>query len=139
MSRTCCTRRHATCEIATAAHPLADAREFFSPDVVKVVVDVASTRADVFARADSLVARCVRERRVRVLPDALPARRHVGIYAYRARSWRVSDAAAIAIEEHEKLEQLRALAHGHRIAVLHLDPASRRESIRRTTCSACGR
>ena len=38
------------CEIATAAHPVASAAEFFSPDVVKVLLDQRD-RAITFSRA----------------------------------------------------------------------------------------
>ena len=43
-------QRRSDCEIATAAHPLHDAAELFSPNVVKVVTD-ASGRALLFSRA----------------------------------------------------------------------------------------
>ncbi len=128
------------CEIATAAHSIVDASEFFSPDVVKVVVDVAGTGADVFARADSVGARCVSHSTRASLPAGLPAWRHVGLYAYRAAFLaRFPRLPRPAIEEHEKLEQLRALAHGIGIAVLQLTPRYRRESTRPTICSASGR
>ena len=57
-------------------------------------------------------------------PAGLPAWRHVGIYAYRAGFLaRFPTLPRSAIEEHEKLEQLRALAQGIGIAVLQLDSA----------------
>jgi 3-deoxy-manno-octulosonate cytidylyltransferase (CMP-KDO synthetase) len=52
------------------------------------------------------------------LPPALPSYRHIGIYAYRARFLRLyGQLEPAAIERFEALEQLRALWHGHRIAV----------------------
>lgn len=58
------------------------------------------------------------------LPADLPALRHVGLYAYRAGFLaRFPTLPVPAIERHEKLEQLRALAHGVAIAVLQVDAA----------------
>ena len=59
-----------------------------------------------------------------VLPEGLPCFRHIGIYAYRARFLReYSRLASAPIERFEALEQLRALWHGHRIAVTVTDIA----------------
>jgi len=109
------------CAMATAAHRLADAAEFFDPNVVKVVTD-ATGRALLFSRAPIPWARdafsAARDR----LPESLPAWRHVGLYAYRAGFLRRFPALPRApIEEQESLEQLRALWHGFGIAVLPLD------------------
>ena len=58
------------------------------------------------------------------LPAGLPVFRHLGIYAYRAGFLRsYARHAPVAIEEFEALEQLRALWHGHRIAVVVVEPA----------------
>ena len=52
------------------------------------------------------------------MPQALKPLRHVGIYGYRAGFLRSFPALSQApIEVVEALEQLRALWHGHRIAV----------------------
>jgi 3-deoxy-manno-octulosonate cytidylyltransferase (CMP-KDO synthetase) len=52
------------------------------------------------------------------LPQGLPSYRHIGIYAYRAGFLQLySRLEPAAIERFEALEQLRALWHGHRIAV----------------------
>ena len=116
------------CEIATAAHPIADAGEFFNPDVVKVVVD-SESRALMFSRAPIPWSRdgFSAARDVLVpgpLPAGLPALRHVGLYVYRAAFLaRFPSLPRPAIEEHEKLEQLRALVHGVGIAVLQLASA----------------
>ena len=110
----------ADCEIATAAHPIVDAGEFFSPDVVKVVVD-AGARALLFSRAPIPWSRDALAVTRAVLPAGLPAWRHVGLYAYRAAFLsRFPTLPRPAIEEHEKLEQLRALSQGIGIAVLQL-------------------
>ena len=111
------------CEIATAAHPIIDASEFFNPDVVKVVVD-AEARALMFSRASIPWARDAFAATRARLPTDLPAWRHVGLYAYRASFLaRFPMLPRPAIEEHEKLEQLRALVHGIGIAVLQLPSA----------------
>ena len=112
--------RRTDCEIATAAHPIVDASEFFSPDVVKVVVD-AGARALLFSRAPIPWSRDALAVTRAVLPAGLPAWRHVGLYAYRAAFLaRFPTLPRPAIEEHEKLEQLRALSQGIGIAVLQL-------------------
>ena len=115
--------QRADCAIATACHPLHDSAEFFSPNVVKVVTD-ANGRALYFSRApipwsrDAFAA--ARDR----LPPGLPARRHVGLYAYRAGFLRrFPQLPPAALEQHESLEQLRALAHGFGIAVIELPEA----------------
>lgn len=112
--------------IATACHPLHDAAEMFNPNVVKVVCDRAGY-ALYFSRAPIPYARdafAARDAAPHSLPAGLPAYRHIGIYAYRARYLReFTQSPAADIESFEALEQLRALWHGHRIAVLQLDAA----------------
>ncbi len=113
--------RRPDCAIATACHPLTDAAEFFSPNVVKVVVD-ASGRALYFSRAPIPWSRDAFARDRSRLPSDLPARRHVGLYAYRAGFLRrFPQLPPAALERHESLEQLRALDHGFGIAVIELD------------------
>ncbi|HEX7327568.1 MAG TPA: 3-deoxy-manno-octulosonate cytidylyltransferase [Casimicrobiaceae bacterium] len=111
--------------IATACHPLASASELFSPNVVKVALD-ARGNALYFSRAPIPWARdafaaLADGTSVRVpsaLPEELPVYRHYGLYAYRAGYLRAFPHLAPApIERFEALEQLRAMWHGHRIAV----------------------
>jgi len=113
---------HGDCEIATAACPLSpdDVASFVDPNIVKVVVDRAG-RALYFSRApipwprDAFAVDRTR------LPADLPARRHIGLYAYRTRFLlEFPQLAHDPIEQCESLEQLRALRHGHRIAVVDL-------------------
>ena len=118
-------------DIATAAHALSDAREFFDPNVVKVVRD-ARGRALLFSRApipwarDAFAAegaprQTLPQTLAAPLPAQLPALRHVGLYAYRvAYLLRFPDLPRPAIEELESLEQLRALYHGNAITVMEL-------------------
>lgn len=104
--------------IATAAHALHDATEFFDPNVVKVVCD-AKGRALYFSRASIPWPRDAFLQQRDTLPVGLPARRHVGIYAYRAgflRRYRKLDPAPL--ELFESLEQLRVLWYGYVIQVI---------------------
>ena len=107
--------RHRDAAMATACHPLADARELANPNVVKVALDGAGY-ALYFSRAPIPWARDAFARGLRRVPRGLPVYRHLGIYAYRAGFLRAfTRLAPAAIERFEALEQLRALAHGHRI------------------------
>jgi 3-deoxy-manno-octulosonate cytidylyltransferase (CMP-KDO synthetase) len=111
------------CAIATACHPLHDAAEFFSPNVVKVVTD-ANGRALYFSRAPIPWSRDAFAAGRDRLPPGLPARRHIGLYAYRAGFLRrFPQLPPAPLEQHESLEQLRALAHGFGIAVVELPEA----------------
>ncbi len=103
--------------IATAAHPIHSAEVFFDPNVVKVVIDTDGY-AQYFSRAPIPFARDAFAQSRESLPDGFPAYRHIGIYAYRVQFLREYSAlSATAAERFEALEQLRALGHGHRIAV----------------------
>jgi 3-deoxy-manno-octulosonate cytidylyltransferase (CMP-KDO synthetase) len=103
--------------IATACHPIDDVAEAFSPNVVKVVLDAAGY-ALYFSRATIPWARDAFRENPGALPPGLPIYRHYGLYAYRVAFLRAFPALAPApIEGFEALEQLRALWHGHRIAV----------------------
>lgn len=109
------------CAIATAAHRLHDAAEFFDPNVVKVVTD-ARGRALYFSRAPIPWARDAFAVDRRTLPAGMSALRHVGLYAYRvAFLQRYPQLARAPQEEYESLEQLRALWHGESIAVFTLE------------------
>lgn len=98
--------------MSTAAHTLASVAEFHNPNVVKVVLD-AQHLALYFSRAPIAYPRDTPDQ----LPNPAPLR-HIGIYAYRASFLRLFPKLAQApLERTESLEQLRALWHGHRIAV----------------------
>jgi 3-deoxy-manno-octulosonate cytidylyltransferase (CMP-KDO synthetase) len=116
--------------IATACHPLTDTASMMNPNVVKAVLDEAGY-AMYFSRAPIPYARdsfgATGDAATRELPPGLPAYRHIGIYAYRAGFLRrYASLSVAACERFEALEQLRALAHGYRIAVAitHHAPAS---------------
>lgn len=104
-------------EMATLAHPIADAAEMFNPNVVKAVVDRAG-RALYFSRAPIPFARDGFAVDRSQLPADLPVLRHIGIYAYRAGFLKTYAALQPApLETCEVLEQLRALWYGYSIAV----------------------
>lgn len=95
--------------MATLMTPLADPDEYFDRNVAKVVADregaaIYFSRSPIPASRDDTVP-----------PDA---RRHIGLYAYRVGCLRRLAAAPVAPPERsERLEQLRALWLGQRIAI----------------------
>ncbi len=103
--------------IATAAHAIGDAAEFFNPNVVKLVCD-AEGHAQYFSRAPIPWARDAFAAGRNALPAHFIARRHIGIYAYRAGFLkRYAELQPAPSEQFEALEQLRAMHYGYRIAV----------------------
>ncbi len=95
-------------QVATACHPIDDEASLASPNVVKVVTD-AQGYALYFSRARIPYPR----------EGNAIAYRHAGLYAYRAGFLRKYAALEVCqIEKTEALEQLRALWHGYRIAVV---------------------
>jgi 3-deoxy-manno-octulosonate cytidylyltransferase (CMP-KDO synthetase) len=108
---------HSGASVATACHPISDAESLLDPNVVKVALDHAGY-ALYFSRAPIPYPRDGFALSQSALPAGLPSYRHIGIYAYRARFLHLySRLEPAAIERFEALEQLRALWHGHRIAV----------------------
>lgn len=104
------------CVMSTAAHAIEDPAEFESSHVVKVVVDAAG-RALYFSRAPIPWPRDARAAGSDGTVAAAPLR-HVGLYAYRAGFLRRFPLLARSpLEDIERLEQLRVLWHGERIAV----------------------
>lgn len=109
-----------TASMSTAAHEIHELAEFINPNVVKVVIDQAQL-ALYFSRAPIPWWRDGFAKGIQSLPQPAPLR-HIGIYAYRVgflQSFPTLQAAPI--ETGEALEQLRALWHGHKIAV-HITP-----------------
>ena len=109
-----------TASMSTAAHEIHELAEFTNPNVVKVVIDQAQL-ALYFSRAPIPWWRDGFAKGIQSLPQPAPLR-HIGIYAYRVgflQSFPTLQAAPI--ETCEALEQLRALWHGHKIAV-HITP-----------------
>ena len=103
--------------IATLCHPIHDVADVTNPNVVKCVISEIGD-AMYFSRAPIPFARDDWREGVDSLPNGLPMYRHIGLYAYRAGFLRCFPQLSIpAVERYEALEQLRALAHGFRIAV----------------------
>lgn len=106
------------CVMSTAAHRLHDVASFLNPNVVKVVLDERQ-RALYFSRAPIPFPRdAMRAGELTQLPEDMPVLRHMGIYAYRVGFLKqYGQLPMSALERFESLEQLRVLAHGHRISV----------------------
>ncbi len=95
------------CDMATAAAPIQSREDHLDPNVVKVVLD-QSGRAMYFSRAPIPYPRSL---------GAAPLR-HIGLYVYRCDFLeRYADLPPTPLEKTERLEQLRALEHGHTIGV----------------------
>ena len=108
------------CSMSTLAHAIDNAADWRSPHVVKLVLNAAN-RASYFSRASIPVWR---DGPADQLPP-YPVWRHVGLYAYRVGFLKVFPKLSPAPTElAESLEQLRALWHGHQIAVHRSDQAS---------------
>jgi 3-deoxy-manno-octulosonate cytidylyltransferase (CMP-KDO synthetase) len=104
------------CSMSTVAHALDNLAEFTNPNVVKVVLDRQNT-ALYFSRAPIAWWRDGFAQAKPELPNPTPLR-HVGLYGYRAGFLRQFPQLEVApLERTESLEQLRAMWHGHRIAV----------------------
>ncbi len=102
--------------MSTAAHAIEHFAEFTNPNVVKVVLD-ATGRAMYFSRAPIAWWRDGFSSGAQTLPEPRPLR-HIGIYGYRAGFLKLFPTLAQApLEVTEALEQLRAMWHGHQIAV----------------------
>ncbi len=112
--------QHNAASMSTAAHPIEDPAEYLNPNVVKVVLD-ANHRALYFSRAPIPLWRDGLGEESGAMPNPKPLR-HIGIYGYRVGFLRKFPILSQApLERIEALEQLRALWHGHSIAV-HITP-----------------
>ena len=111
-----------TASMSTGAHPIHQVSEFTNPNVVKVVVDHAQL-AMYFSRASIPWWRDGNPLGIQNLPSPAPLR-HIGIYGYRVGFLKAFPQLPPApIESCEALEQLRAMWHGHKIAVHVTDKA----------------
>jgi len=114
--------QHPHASMSTAAHPIHDLAEFTNTNVVKVVIDQAQL-AMYFSRAPIPWWRDGFANGVNSLPQPA-ALRHIGIYGYRVGFLQSFPQLPPApVEQGEALEQLRALWHGHKIAVHVTDKA----------------
>jgi 3-deoxy-manno-octulosonate cytidylyltransferase (CMP-KDO synthetase) len=104
-------------DMATLAAPIESAQDWFDPNCVKVVRDLRG-RALYFSRAPVPWVRDALARDRTNIPAGLEVLRHIGIYAYRAGFLKAfARLPPTPLERAESLEQLRALEHGHAIAV----------------------
>ena len=103
--------------MSTAAHAIDTLEDLRNPNIVKVVLDARHT-ALYFSRSPIPAARDYADQAWWKVGSLQPPLRHVGIYGYRVGFLRQFPALPLApLEQLESLEQLRALWHGHRIAV----------------------
>jgi 3-deoxy-manno-octulosonate cytidylyltransferase (CMP-KDO synthetase) len=108
---------HPSAQIGTLATPITSLEEFMDPNAVKVVTDNAG-RALYFSRAPIPWERDGAPAGLASQTSYSGARRHVGIYAYRVSGLlRMASLKRTALEQHERLEQLRALENGLEIRV----------------------
>jgi 3-deoxy-manno-octulosonate cytidylyltransferase (CMP-KDO synthetase) len=122
--------RRPDCAIATAAHPIDTLAEYLNPNAVKVVTD-ATGCASYFSRApipwdrDHLAGDPThRPAAISAAMREMPPLRHIGLYAYLVGFLRAYPGMARSpYEVLESLEQLRALWHGYRIAVVRAEQA----------------
>jgi 3-deoxy-manno-octulosonate cytidylyltransferase (CMP-KDO synthetase) len=109
--------------MATVAHAITDIADVFNPNVVKVVLDRFG-RALSFSRAPIPWHRDAFAQSRERMPEAYTALRHIGLYAYSNRFLQIYPTLpASPLEQIEALEQLRAMWHGHAIAVHVADRA----------------
>lgn len=103
--------------MATLCEPIETLENLFNPNMVKVSRD-AKNCAMTFSRAPMPWARDEFAIEPKVLPAGFGYYRHIGLYAYRASFVkRYIDWPECALEQVEKLEQLRVLWHGEKILV----------------------
>ncbi|MBS0422195.1 MAG: 3-deoxy-manno-octulosonate cytidylyltransferase [Proteobacteria bacterium] len=108
---------HPSAQIATLATPIASLAEFMDPNAVKVVTDTGG-RALYFSRAPIPWERDGAAAGMGSQTRFAGARRHIGIYGYRVSGLlRMAALPRTALEQQEKLEQLRALENGLEIRV----------------------
>jgi 3-deoxy-manno-octulosonate cytidylyltransferase (CMP-KDO synthetase) len=108
----------AQAEMSTAATPIKATAEYDNPNVVKVVVNAAGW-ALYFSRRTIPYLRDAASGSVSEQLAAFPFLKHLGIYGYRRDVLlRLVRFPVSPLERAEKLEQLRALENGIRIAVV---------------------
>jgi 3-deoxy-manno-octulosonate cytidylyltransferase (CMP-KDO synthetase) len=108
-------------EMSTAATRIDDPAEYDNPNVVKVVANAAG-QALYFSRRAIPYLRDAASRSADEQLAAFPFLKHLGIYGYRRETLlRLVRFPVSPLEEAEKLEQLRALENGIRIAVVKVD------------------
>jgi 3-deoxy-manno-octulosonate cytidylyltransferase (CMP-KDO synthetase) len=108
-------------EMSTAATPITAPSEYDNPNAVKVVVNAAGW-ALYFSRRTIPYLRDAASSSVSEQMAAFPFLKHLGIYGYRRDALlRLVKFPVSPLERAEKLEQLRALENGIRIAVVKVE------------------
>jgi 3-deoxy-manno-octulosonate cytidylyltransferase (CMP-KDO synthetase) len=108
-------------EMSTAATAIKEPAEYGNPNVVKVVVNSAG-QALYFSRRTIPYLRDAASGSIEEQLAAFPFLKHLGIYGYRRETLlRLVKFPVSRLEEAERLEQLRALENGIRIAVVRVD------------------
>lgn len=106
----------ADCDVASLYWPMADAADVHNPNAVKVVVD-SDGRALYFSRAPIPYSRSYTDIDT-AMAGGIEWKRHLGLYAYRVAALRrYTESAPTPLESTERLEQLRILEQGGRIAM----------------------
>ena len=101
--------------VSTAFHSNSDYNDFINPNNVKVVLD-KNSQALYFSRAPIPFPR---DEFAQKMIGKEGFYKHIGIYAYRAKFLKnYKDIAQTALEDIEKLEQLRILYAGYKIGVV---------------------
>jgi 3-deoxy-manno-octulosonate cytidylyltransferase (CMP-KDO synthetase) len=102
-------------DISTIAAPLSDPVALADPNVVKVITPLSDEREVAFARDFTR----------HLAPDTPPPHwHHIGVYAYKRAALERFVALPVSAREAERrLEQMRALDNGMRIAVVRVDSA----------------
>lgn len=100
-------------DISTIAAPIADPADVANPNIVKAIAPLSGEREVAFAR--DFVRRIGPE-------HAPPYWHHIGLYAYRREALERFVALPVSRREEERrLEQMRALDNGMKIAVVRVD------------------
>ena len=104
------------CEVASLYWPITEASEVINPNAVKVVTD-SKGRAMYFSRAPIPFARSFASV-AEAMRSGIEWKRHLGLYAYRLEALRrYTKCSPTPLEKSERLEQLRIMEQGGRIAM----------------------
>jgi 3-deoxy-manno-octulosonate cytidylyltransferase (CMP-KDO synthetase) len=108
--------QRADCEVASLYWSITEAAEVQNPNAVKVVTD-SQNRALYFSRSPIPYARSFGSI-AQAIAAGVEWKRHLGLYAYRlAALRRYTTSAPTPLEKSERLEQLRIMEQGGRIAM----------------------
>lgn len=108
--------QRADCVVASLYWPISEAEEVQNPNAVKVVTD-SEDCALYFSRSPIPYARNFSDIEA-AIAAGIEWKRHLGLYAYRlAALRRFTDCAPTPLEKAERLEQLRIMEQGGRIAM----------------------